>query len=104
MRFTCEACSAQYSIADEKVGPKGVKVRCKKCGQTIVVRPASARVPEEPFPAAVDEAARPAAPPPEDPALVPAPEGGVVEAGAPRAPTPADGDLDAELGAAFDKV
>ncbi|MBL8933563.1 MAG: zinc-ribbon domain-containing protein, partial [Archangium sp.] len=27
MRFVCESCRAQYMINDEKVGPKGVKVR-----------------------------------------------------------------------------
>jgi len=38
MKFTCETCSAQYMISDEKVGPAGVKVRCKKCGNLIHVR------------------------------------------------------------------
>ena len=38
MKFTCEKCSAQYMISDEKVGPAGVKVRCKKCGTVIPVR------------------------------------------------------------------
>src|SRR5919197_958511 len=39
MRFVCDSCRAQYMISDEKVGAKGVKVRCKKCGHVIVVRP-----------------------------------------------------------------
>ncbi|WP_242341144.1 MULTISPECIES: GYF domain-containing protein, partial [unclassified Anaeromyxobacter] len=38
MKFTCDSCSAQYMISDEKVGPSGVKVRCKKCGTVIHVR------------------------------------------------------------------
>jgi predicted Zn finger-like uncharacterized protein len=38
MKFTCDKCSAQYMISDEKVGPAGVKVRCKKCGTVIPVR------------------------------------------------------------------
>lgn len=38
MKFTCDSCSAHYMISDEKVGPSGVKVRCKKCGTVIVVR------------------------------------------------------------------
>jgi predicted Zn finger-like uncharacterized protein len=42
MRFVCDSCRAQYMISDDKVGPKGVKVRCKKCGHTITVRPAGA--------------------------------------------------------------
>ena len=38
MRFVCDSCRAQYMISDEKVGAKGVKVRCKKCGYVILVR------------------------------------------------------------------
>lgn len=38
MKFTCDQCQAQYMIADEKVGPKGVKVRCKKCSNIITVK------------------------------------------------------------------
>ncbi|MFY0578838.1 MJ0042-type zinc finger domain-containing protein [Cystobacter fuscus] len=48
MRFVCDSCRAQYMISDDKVGAKGVKVRCKKCGHNIVVRPAgSAPVKED---------------------------------------------------------
>lgn len=39
MRFACDSCGAQYMIADEKVGVRGVKVKCKKCGNMIVVKP-----------------------------------------------------------------
>lgn len=38
MRFVCDRCRAQYMISDDKVGPKGVKVRCKKCSHVIWVR------------------------------------------------------------------
>jgi predicted Zn finger-like uncharacterized protein len=38
MRFVCDSCRAQYMISDEKVGPKGVKVRCKKCSYVILVK------------------------------------------------------------------
>ena len=38
MKFACESCHAQYMISDEKVGPRGVKVRCKKCNHVNVVR------------------------------------------------------------------
>src|SRR6476660_2613900 len=38
MRFVCDSCRAQYMISDDKVGPKGVKVRCKKCSYVILVR------------------------------------------------------------------
>ncbi len=39
MRFVCDNCRAQYMISDDKVGASGVKVRCKKCGNVIIVRP-----------------------------------------------------------------
>ena len=37
MKITCQACAAKYTIADEKVVGKIVKIRCRKCGATIVV-------------------------------------------------------------------
>jgi len=39
MRFVCENCLAQYMIKDEKIKPQGVKVRCKKCGYVMTLRP-----------------------------------------------------------------
>lgn len=59
MRFVCDSCQAQYMISDEKVGPKGAKVRCKKCGQVIVVQRPSEDVPP---PTEQTEAAAPPAP------------------------------------------
>ena len=41
MKFECESCHAQYMISDEKVGRRGVKVKCKRCSHVIVVRPGS---------------------------------------------------------------
>ena len=38
MRFACDNCHAQYIINDEKVGPKGAKLHCKRCSQVILVR------------------------------------------------------------------
>ncbi|HUH02731.1 MAG TPA: TonB family protein [Kofleriaceae bacterium] len=38
MKIVCDACSAKYSIADEKVAGKVFKIRCKKCSNIIVVR------------------------------------------------------------------
>lgn len=52
MKFTCDSCSAQYMISDEKVGPNGVKVRCKKCGHIVLVRRAPAGMPVAPEPEA----------------------------------------------------
>ncbi|MBN1608838.1 MAG: zinc-ribbon domain-containing protein [Polyangiaceae bacterium] len=37
MRITCPACTAKYSIADEKVQNRLAKIRCRKCGTTIVI-------------------------------------------------------------------
>ena len=39
MKFVCDNCGTQYLISDEKIGPKGAKVRCKRCGNIIVLRP-----------------------------------------------------------------
>ncbi len=38
MKFSCKKCRTQYSIADEKVRGKVIKVRCKRCQQLIIVR------------------------------------------------------------------
>lgn len=38
MKIVCGACSSKYSIPDEKVAGRSVKIRCKKCGEAIVVR------------------------------------------------------------------
>lgn len=38
MKFVCDNCSTQYLISDDKVGARGVKVRCKRCGNVIVVQ------------------------------------------------------------------
>ena len=38
MKFVCDSCHAQYMISDDKVGANGVKVRCKKCSNVIVVK------------------------------------------------------------------
>jgi predicted Zn finger-like uncharacterized protein len=40
MIFSCDKCSANYKIADSKIGDRGVKVRCKRCSNVIVLRPA----------------------------------------------------------------
>lgn len=42
MKFACDNCQAEFLIADEKVGRRGVKVRCKRCSHVIVVRPTPA--------------------------------------------------------------
>jgi predicted Zn finger-like uncharacterized protein len=53
MKITCQSCQAKYTIADEKVAGKTVKIRCKKCSATIVVQgdanaaPPSGRAPAQ---------------------------------------------------------
>ncbi len=43
MKFICDKCSAKYSIADEKIRKKVLKIRCKKCSHVIIVRDPQAR-------------------------------------------------------------
>lgn len=45
MKITCQSCQAKYTIADEKVAGKTVKIKCKKCGSTIVVSGIEAAAP-----------------------------------------------------------
>jgi predicted Zn finger-like uncharacterized protein len=61
MKFVCERCQTRYSIADEKVRQKILKIRCKTCEHVITVREPQAGAPA-PAPSA------PAAPPPRPPA------------------------------------
>lgn len=71
MIVVCTACTAKFKVADEKVGPRGAKLRCSKCGTVFTVRR------EEPPPsggaeAAFDPGVAPAAPePPPAPAAPP---------------------------------
>jgi predicted Zn finger-like uncharacterized protein len=57
MKFSCDSCGAQYMISDDKVGPNGVKVRCKKCSNIVVVRRAPAPEASAPQAAAASEPA-----------------------------------------------
>jgi predicted Zn finger-like uncharacterized protein len=38
MKFQCDRCKTRYSIADEKVRGKVLKIRCKNCASIITVR------------------------------------------------------------------
>src|SRR4030095_7305888 len=52
MKFVCDRCQAKYSIADERVRGKVLKVKCKTCANVITVRearrPSSAGLPTLP--------------------------------------------------------
>jgi len=37
VKISCPSCSAKYSISDEKVVSRLAKIRCRKCGATIVI-------------------------------------------------------------------
>jgi len=37
VKITCPVCDAKYSITDEKVQDRLAKIRCRKCGTTIVI-------------------------------------------------------------------
>lgn len=37
MKITCDSCQSKYTISDEKVQGKTVKIKCRKCGATLVV-------------------------------------------------------------------
>jgi len=67
MIVVCTSCRARFRIADEKIGPRGARVRCSKCRNAFTVGP-----PE----AAAREPAPGARPPPlprrEDPLVAPA--------------------------------
>ncbi len=45
MRFVCKHCGSKYTIADEKVRSKILKIRCKKCDSIIEVRDARSSIP-----------------------------------------------------------
>jgi predicted Zn finger-like uncharacterized protein len=52
MKFVCEQCQSKYTIADEKVRGKVLKIRCVKCNNVIEVRETAGSPPHEPAPAA----------------------------------------------------
>jgi predicted Zn finger-like uncharacterized protein len=68
MIVVCTSCSAKFRVADEKVGPRGAKLRCSKCRTVFSVqRPIEVPPPEPPGTASqalpVVSAPRPAPPP-----------------------------------------
>lgn len=38
MKVVCDSCQAKYQVPDERVAGKKLKIRCKKCAGTIIVR------------------------------------------------------------------
>ena len=35
MKITCQSCQSKYTVSDEKVQGKTVKIKCRKCGATL---------------------------------------------------------------------
>src|SRR5262245_20130221 len=60
MKFVCERCQTRYSIADDKVRQKILKIRCKTCASVITVRESSAQVTGGPVAGATSSAGAPA--------------------------------------------
>ncbi|MBL9028724.1 MAG: zinc-ribbon domain-containing protein [Myxococcales bacterium] len=54
MKITCHSCAAKYTVSDEKVQGKTVKMKCRKCGATIVVGGAASAGEGAPDDAGVD--------------------------------------------------
>lgn len=75
----CPKCKVKLKVADEKIGPEGLKIKCPKCSTVLMVRKpvAAPSVPTAPVAAAAPK-------PAESPAAVPAPSGKL----APEAPQP----------------
>ncbi|MDH5492071.1 MAG: zinc-ribbon domain-containing protein, partial [Myxococcales bacterium] len=38
MKFLCEGCKAKYTIPDEKVAGKTLRMTCRRCGEEILIR------------------------------------------------------------------
>ncbi|MDC0683849.1 zinc-ribbon domain-containing protein [Sorangium atrum] len=55
MKITCESCQAKYTIADEKVAGKTVKIKCKKCNHSMVVHGANEATPAAPQDATAEQ-------------------------------------------------
>ena len=67
MKLECSSCSMRYTIDDTIIPPLGAKVRCRKCGNTIVVPPIAPAEPVVPAPPEMSVV------PPAAPAPAPAP-------------------------------
>jgi predicted Zn finger-like uncharacterized protein len=47
MIVVCSTCQARFKVADDKIGPRGAKVRCSKCQTVFVVHRELGVVPDE---------------------------------------------------------
>jgi predicted Zn finger-like uncharacterized protein len=76
MIVICTKCQAKFRVADEKIGPRGAKVRCSKCQTVFLVHPQLGTLPVSDGDARVPTGATPVPPttarPPAEPASPPA--------------------------------
>src|SRR5580698_1837592 len=83
VKFLCDRCKTRYSIGDDRVRGKILKIRCKNCANVITVREgmsdADASAPSDEPAVANGRVARPTtmAPKPAHTAQAPAPANGV---------------------------
>src|SRR5437763_11968669 len=54
MKFACDKCNTRYSIADDRVRGRVLKIRCKACNHVITVREEE-EAPELPAPTGGEE-------------------------------------------------
>lgn len=92
MKFQCDRCKTRYSISDEKIRGKILKIRCKNCSSVITVREGMDLAPDSPSPAA--------APAPAGPAVVRRPTAG----GSASSSTPATPALEAAFNRAMSRL
>jgi predicted Zn finger-like uncharacterized protein len=97
MKFVCDRCQTKYSIADDKVRGKVLKVRCKTCQNVITVREPGARPSvgslqpvrqTKPSTGPLTTLGEDAPEPAERTVLAPAPAGLMADLAQPRRPTP----------------
>jgi predicted Zn finger-like uncharacterized protein len=72
MIVICTKCQAKFRVADDKIGPRGAKVRCSKCQTVFVVHPVLGTQPVTDGDARHAPAQETAAPPPPPADLAPA--------------------------------
>src|SRR5512140_3364439 len=92
MIVICTKCQAKFRVADDKIGPRGAKVRCSKCQTVFLVHPVLGTMPVtdgDARHARGTEAERAPAPAPAAPAPPPAFPDRFASADPFAAPTPA---------------
>ncbi len=85
MKISCDSCQAKFTVGDDKVAGNILRIRCKKCGSTLVVNGADGTTTTEPAGAAKDAPVVEASPTDAPPAAVKEGDSASKEAGADEA-------------------